>query len=114
MKKTHVRAILILLLFLLAYPLSDALYAHFFVPVYILEENVVTITRNGTDYALHTLRYNGVTYRSEPFTDSREVQVGPWIGQTVDGMLIYTVQNDPDRIVMKGFMYPQVIFKKQR
>ncbi len=85
-------------------------------PTYELEENFNTTIIDGDEYTLHKLIINGKVYFSEPeqfinpdYYD--EFKIGKQIGKTDDGMEIYQVQNDENRVVIKGFMYPVDFFK---
>ncbi|PMC34326.1 hypothetical protein CJ195_23875 [Bacillus sp. UMB0899] len=85
-------------------------------PTYELEENFNTTVIDGVEYALHKLMINGNTYISEPEQYIKsdyydEFKIGRKIGKTDDGMEIYQVENDENRLVIKGFMYPADFFK---
>lgn len=85
-------------------------------PTYELQENYNSIVIDGNEYALHKLIINDNTYISEPeqfiqpaYYDT--FKIGILIGKTDDGMQIYQVENDKERVVLKGFMYPADFFK---
>lgn len=85
-------------------------------PIYTLEENFDTIQKNGTEYALHKLSHNGQTFISEPEQfihpdDYEHYNIGKQIGKTKDGMEIFEVKNEPQRIVMRGLMFPEEFYK---
>lgn len=85
-------------------------------PIYEDDRNFDTTIINGTEYALQKLSYNGQTYISEPEQfmnpdDYDRFKLGRQIGKTQDGMQIYEVKNDKNRIAMCGFMFPATFYK---
>lgn len=87
-------------------------------PIYKLEKNTDSITIDGSDYAVHTLRYKDKLYLSEanqevtPSSYSK-LKLGKQIGRTKDDLQIYEVQDNKQRLALKGFMFPDTFFKLQ-
>lgn len=88
-------------------------------PTYKLEGNFTTTVIDDEEYAVHKLIINGNIYLSEPeqlinpdYYD--RFKIGKQIGKTDDGMQIYQVDNDEQRVVIKGFMYPTDFYKLVR
>lgn len=85
-------------------------------PIYQSEENFKTVEIDSTEYSLHKLSYKGKTYISEPeqYTNPdyyEGLKLGKQIGETDDDMKIYKVENNDKRLVMKGFMFPEIFYK---
>jgi hypothetical protein len=99
-------------LILLSYGIYNIIYQLYFLPVFKLEENVKVVTINGTEFVLHRLSYNGITYISEPLADTDKYQRGKPVGRTKDGMRIYQVKGDGTRLIMQDFMFPPEVYKK--
>ncbi|MGF9891602.1 hypothetical protein ABEX78_23370 [Priestia megaterium] len=85
-------------------------------PVYKLEQNADTITINGNDYAVHTLRYKDKLYLSEATQEVNpsnysKLKLGKQIGKTQDDLQIYEVKGNKQRLALKGLMFPETFFK---
>jgi len=85
-------------------------------PIYKLEKNTDSITINGSDYAVHKLKYKNQLYLSEPEQDVipnkySKLKLGKQIGRTKDDLQIYEVKNDEQRLALKGLMFPETFFK---
>ena len=85
-------------------------------PIYEMDKNFDTVVIDNTEYSLQKLSYNDQTFISEPeqFIQPDEYEhykIGKQVGKTKDGMRIHEVENDPQRIVMKGFMFPEEFYR---
>ncbi|MED4284793.1 hypothetical protein P4679_23000 [Priestia megaterium] len=85
-------------------------------PIYKLEKNADSITIDGSDYAVHKLKYKDKLYLSEADQEVTpdkysKLKLGKQIGRTKDDLQIYEVKGDEQRLVLKGFMFPETFFE---
>jgi hypothetical protein len=112
MNRNLKRLIIFVFFVLFSYWIYNVVYNHYFLPVLKLEENIEVATINGNKYSLHRLIYNGTTYISEPLADTNQYQFGKQVGRTKDGRQVYQVKGDNTRLIIKGFMFPPEVYKK--
>lgn len=85
-------------------------------PIYKLEKNADSITIDGSDYAVHTLRYKNKLYLSEAEQEVTpnnysKLKLGKQIARTKDDLQIYEVKDNKQRLALKGLMFPETFFK---
>lgn len=50
--------------------------------------------------------------QSEPLATEDQFPQGKQVGKTEDGLEIYEVKGDQQYLILKGFMFPGIVFKK--
>ena len=111
--RKNILATVIIFILVIAAGICYWFYPRFYSPIYEFKTNIPV---EGQSYVTSKLiAHDGSVYREEKDVDPTKYKFGRQIGRTNDGFQIFGIKNDTNHneIMLTGFMFPQIIYKRE-